>query len=227
MTEWRTQNLSRSYLVNKIKRQIPTLEKLASHAKIFSHFLLGIWHMAFNIFNIHHLCVKAHILVAGQETTWVDREKKFIHDAEMDKAVCIKSVLEDYDKSLLPPNVLHCTQCNIVLSSMPRVLSNIHSEPRKNEIEAWLAYSCDKPKCQKASCDTIQEPYMKRLRELEKIYKKEEFARTCRSCKKIEESGGKDSKMKQCSRCQRVYYCGQECQKGDWTLHKEFCKKVK
>ena len=28
-----------------------------------------------------------------------------------------------------------------------------------------------------------------------------------------------------CSRCQKVYYCGRECQRKDWAAHKITCKK--
>ena len=29
---------------------------------------------------------------------------------------------------------------------------------------------------------------------------------------------------KHCSRCRLIYYCGVECQKKDWPLHKLKCK---
>ncbi|KAJ7595090.1 hypothetical protein C8J56DRAFT_928379 [Mycena floridula] len=33
-----------------------------------------------------------------------------------------------------------------------------------------------------------------------------------------------DVKLSKCSMCKRVSYCGPDCQKGDWSSHKAFCK---
>lgn len=35
----------------------------------------------------------------------------------------------------------------------------------------------------------------------------------------------KDGKMKMCSGCHMVGYCGAECQKAQWAAHKAFCKR--
>lgn len=43
-------------------------------------------------------------------------------------------------------------------------------------------------------------------------------ARTCSSCKKQGE------KFQRCGHCKKVYYCGQDCQRNDWSTHKASCK---
>lgn len=43
--------------------------------------------------------------------------------------------------------------------------------------------------------------------------------RTCDYCKK-----GSTVKLKLCSRCKQVAYCGSECQKAAWPAHKRQCK---
>lgn len=30
--------------------------------------------------------------------------------------------------------------------------------------------------------------------------------------------------MHQCGRCMKVFYCGEECQRNDWSIHKQTCK---
>ena len=46
---------------------------------------------------------------------------------------------------------------------------------------------------------------------------------TCSRCGKIDSN----TTMKKCSRCLAAYYCGVDCQKVDWPLHKGICKKKK
>ncbi|KII91804.1 hypothetical protein PLICRDRAFT_104569 [Plicaturopsis crispa FD-325 SS-3] len=41
----------------------------------------------------------------------------------------------------------------------------------------------------------------------------------CRRC------ATRGAKLRKCSRCKEVSYCGEECQKADWTSHKQTCKK--
>ena len=43
--------------------------------------------------------------------------------------------------------------------------------------------------------------------------------RECAMC------GATATKMQTCSMCRRVYYCGPQCQKADWKMHKLHCKK--
>ncbi len=43
-----------------------------------------------------------------------------------------------------------------------------------------------------------------------------QFSKTiCSNC-------GKEGKLR-CSRCQEIFYCGQECQKTGWKVHKAIC----
>ena len=44
----------------------------------------------------------------------------------------------------------------------------------------------------------------------------------CASCKSFV---GPEKKLKRCSGCEKVYYCGIDCQKADWAKHKLECKK--
>jgi hypothetical protein len=41
---------------------------------------------------------------------------------------------------------------------------------------------------------------------------------TCASC-------GKTEKLRKCSKCKAIYYCGEECQRADWRKHKGLCLK--
>ncbi len=46
---------------------------------------------------------------------------------------------------------------------------------------------------------------------------------SCGACGKVEEKRGE---FKSCSRCQAMKYCGRECQKADWKVHKKVCKNL-
>ena len=48
------------------------------------------------------------------------------------------------------------------------------------------------------------------------------FYGKCHECHKW--SGQLTSPLKRCSRCHLVYYCSIECQKKDWSSHKDLCK---
>merc|ERR1712129_365287 len=44
--------------------------------------------------------------------------------------------------------------------------------------------------------------------------------RLCKVC-------GVDDDNKRCTGCYMVWYCGQKCQAGDWSAHKQACKETK
>ena len=44
--------------------------------------------------------------------------------------------------------------------------------------------------------------------------------KACRVCDAVE-------KTKKCSGCEKVYYCGRECQRADWKAHKSSCTQEK
>ncbi|KAJ3284390.1 hypothetical protein HDU76_008307 [Blyttiomyces sp. JEL0837] len=49
----------------------------------------------------------------------------------------------------------------------------------------------------------------------------------CDGCKKRTNNanGGKASKLQQCARCRRFWYCSQECQRADWKAgHRKSCR---
>ena len=54
-----------------------------------------------------------------------------------------------------------------------------------------------------------------------------DITKVCQTCgigKK--DLGERINKLKRCSRCKSVYYCGKYCQKKDWKFHKLNCKKI-
>ena len=42
----------------------------------------------------------------------------------------------------------------------------------------------------------------------------------CEVCAK----GFKDSDLRRCTRCRVTVYCGSECQRKDWKVHKQMCQ---
>ncbi|XP_020664231.3 putative protein MSS51 homolog, mitochondrial [Pogona vitticeps] len=61
----------------------------------------------------------------------------------------------------------------------------------------------------------------------EMFQKLEDTFKFCAECKKLPESMPDPKSLRRCKRCQNVYYCGSECQRANWPLHKKFCKKLK
>ncbi|XP_054848284.1 putative protein MSS51 homolog, mitochondrial [Eublepharis macularius] len=61
----------------------------------------------------------------------------------------------------------------------------------------------------------------------EMFQKMEDTFRFCVECKKLPESLPNPKSLRRCKRCQNVYYCGSECQRANWPIHKKFCKKLK
>jgi len=59
------------------------------------------------------------------------------------------------------------------------------------------------------------------LKCMKKVKKEEGMlsTRLCGGCFKLKE------KMLKCSRCKRVYYCGVDCQKSNWSEHKTVCRR--
>ncbi|GAQ91157.1 hypothetical protein KFL_007360060 [Klebsormidium nitens] len=47
---------------------------------------------------------------------------------------------------------------------------------------------------------------------------------TCAQCEKLQsERPSGDPLFIRCSRCRSVFYCGRECQRLDWTEHRQVC----
>ncbi|KAL8438467.1 hypothetical protein Efla_002217 [Eimeria flavescens] len=40
---------------------------------------------------------------------------------------------------------------------------------------------------------------------------------------KCENCGKEDVPLRRCGGCQKVFYCGAQCQREDWRLHKRIC----
>eukprot|EP00062_Callorhinchus_milii_P021992 gi/632979301/ref/XP_007906394.1/ PREDICTED: putative protein MSS51 homolog, mitochondrial isoform X2 [Callorhinchus milii] len=55
----------------------------------------------------------------------------------------------------------------------------------------------------------------------------EDTFKFCAECKKLPEALVDPRALRRCKRCQNVYYCGQECQRANWSVHKRLCKKLK
>ncbi|XP_038676914.1 putative protein MSS51 homolog, mitochondrial [Scyliorhinus canicula] len=61
----------------------------------------------------------------------------------------------------------------------------------------------------------------------EMFQKMEDTFKFCAECKKLPEALSDPRALRRCKRCQNVYYCGTECQRASWPVHKKLCKKLK
>ncbi|XP_039205774.1 putative protein MSS51 homolog, mitochondrial [Crotalus tigris] len=61
----------------------------------------------------------------------------------------------------------------------------------------------------------------------EMFQKMEDTFKFCVECKKLPDSLPDPRSLRRCKRCQNVYYCGSDCQRLNWPIHKKFCKKLK
>uniref|UniRef100_A0A8D0H1A3 MSS51 mitochondrial translational activator n=1 Tax=Sphenodon punctatus TaxID=8508 RepID=A0A8D0H1A3_SPHPU len=61
----------------------------------------------------------------------------------------------------------------------------------------------------------------------EMFQKMEDTFKFCVECKKVPDALPNPKSLRRCKRCQNVYYCGSECQRANWPVHKKFCKKLK
>uniref|UniRef100_A0A6I8NXM5 MYND-type domain-containing protein n=1 Tax=Ornithorhynchus anatinus TaxID=9258 RepID=A0A6I8NXM5_ORNAN len=57
--------------------------------------------------------------------------------------------------------------------------------------------------------------------------KMEDTFRFCAECKMLPDGLPPSKSLHRCKRCQNVYYCGPECQRANWPVHKRFCKKLR
>uniref|UniRef100_H3A2V8 MSS51 mitochondrial translational activator n=1 Tax=Latimeria chalumnae TaxID=7897 RepID=H3A2V8_LATCH len=57
--------------------------------------------------------------------------------------------------------------------------------------------------------------------------KMEDTFKFCAECRKLPDALQDSRGLRRCKRCQNVYYCSLECQRGNWPAHKKFCKKLK
>lgn len=73
----------------------------------------------------------------------------------------------------------------------------------------------------KSATDFGFRTYQEMFQRMEDTYK------FCAECKKLPEALLGQRGLQRCKRCQNVYYCGKECQRLSWPLHKKFCKKLK
>jgi hypothetical protein len=94
-----------------------------------------------------------------------------------------------------------CVKCDKPANTLFSVYVDVVGETRE-----LIIMNCSK-ECMKASC---------------KLYRKElDALTTCSYCGNMEE------KMPKCGGCGKNYYCSKVCQKKDWPIHKDECKKVR
>ncbi len=71
-----------------------------------------------------------------------------------------------------------------------------------------------------SSLDTLDITASERTNEKEKAKAKTGVSMRCAYC------GNKPTKPQRCARCQKMFYCGQECQRSHWKEHKTICKSI-
>ncbi|XP_064406286.1 uncharacterized protein LOC135351251 [Halichondria panicea] len=76
------------------------------------------------------------------------------------------------------------------------------------------------PESLSSSPDTLDTTASERTTEKEKAKAKTGVSMRCAYCEK------KPTKPQRCARCQKVFYCGHECQRSHWKEHKPICKSI-
>lgn len=77
---------------------------------------------------------------------------------------------------------------------------------------------CDKPYCEMKARKTIQDAQMRAQEEVkgDVVPGMGREVMLCRAC-------GRVDNVKKCKGCGVVGYCGKECQRKDWKMHKQVC----
>lgn len=108
------------------------------------------------------------------------------------------------------------TRMNLVLEEVPMMKENILEAGRE------VGWKNILKEHKKLFIDIEQEEVVELAKTLNESYNLEFFAEIekpdetlCNMCQKPAE--------KKCARCQLVYYCSVDCQKGDWKVHKMSC----
>lgn len=67
-------------------------------------------------------------------------------------------------------------------------------------------------------------PYVEGICEIDNRKLRRDDASKCNACGKDKGSGG--MALLKCARCQKARYCSVECQRAQWKVHKETCRRV-
>lgn len=164
--------------------------------------------------------------------------KNLLHDPKL-ITLFLPDISEDekklIDKKIVDPKILRkfiTKYKKLYEEQLQREKNNLFNDPE------WVYEYTYKGQCEKFLTETLfyaslnmgvtQPPGVEKI-EKEIIKKNQqmmqdalkELAEVCTNCKKSEN----EVKLKKCSRCQKVKYCGVECQKAHWNIHKFQCGK--
>lgn len=69
-----------------------------------------------------------------------------------------------------------------------------------------------------------EQPGSQTAKRTDAITKAEPRKKKCKVCAHCGKSSGGGAKLQACAGCLEVAYCGRDCQRSHWLLHKSFCK---
>lgn len=98
------------------------------------------------------------------------------------------------------------------------------TNPTSSSSSPSSSFSCSSPKISQESLASMRAQQW----EAEKAgmaagYEKLANKTCCAKCNKYRPISSKDSTLKKCSKCMKIYYCSTDCQRADWKRHKLEC----
>ena len=130
----------------------------------------------------------------------------------------IVPILQQHDAAFLAAS---CTECEVCRAPTVKVLQTPMSYLHLVEsplVACQITAVCDKLNCEMMARRNIQQAQKEAQKEvggnLDPRMGRELML--CRTCGQIDD-------LKKCKGCGIVAYCGKECQKKDWKLHKSVC----
>jgi hypothetical protein len=125
----------------------------------------------------------------------------------------VQELLTEKHLVQLPPTqALQHYLIQLALSSPPESL------PLKPRIEVVSDMECDWKQCEMNLEEWKDREFVEAISEMFEMNGLEDVVQvpSCSNCR--------EEASQRCSRCQKVWYCGRECQVGDWKRHKTSCK---